>query len=71
MKTNKNRIAYIETAARRFARSGAYFDFHGIEYALVESGYPEARKVFRNLWTRNEINRICEAHFSKGRKTQA
>lgn len=53
------RYAGIETKARQYARSGYHRDYKTIEALLVERGYPEARKVFANLWTQHEINRMC------------
>jgi hypothetical protein len=54
------RLAQIETEARKLARSGNYSDANSIEMALVARGYPEAPKLFSNRWTRAELERLCE-----------
>jgi hypothetical protein len=54
------RVAQIETEARKMARSGAYHNASSIESVLVEMGYPEARKLFANRWTHSELNRLCD-----------
>jgi hypothetical protein len=56
----QERRAYIETAARRLARSGEHFNSRSIQAALVSRGLLEANKVFANPWTRSELDRICE-----------
>ncbi len=53
------RYAWIETKARQYARSGNYLNYKAIEAVLIEKGYPEARKLFANLWTQHEVNRTC------------
>jgi hypothetical protein len=57
---NRERLAQIETEARRMAQSGAYRSFRAIVERLLERGYVEASKVFRNRWTQEEINRLCD-----------
>jgi len=54
------RLAQIETAARRLARSGRYLGFKSIEAALLAQGYAEVPKVFANRWTCSELDRLCE-----------
>jgi hypothetical protein len=67
-----NRLARIETEARRLARSGNYQSFESIEQALLIDGYCETPKLFRNRWTQLELNRICqEARSHAGEETSA
>ena len=54
------RIARIETEARRLAWSGQHKSFSSIEMALLMQGYEEAPKVCANPWTRSELNRLCD-----------
>jgi hypothetical protein len=54
------RLARIETEARTLARSGQYFSSRSIRLALVASGFVEAPLLFRNLWTRSELDRLCQ-----------
>ena len=54
------RVAHIETEARKLARSGQHRSFSSIELALLSRGYREALKVFANRWTQCELDRICE-----------
>jgi hypothetical protein len=61
------RYAYIETKGRQYARSGDHSDYRTIEALLIKNGYPEARKVFANLWTQHELNRICQRARSSDR----
>ena len=61
---NAERLAQIETEARRMARSGAYYGFREIEARLLERGYLEAAKLFANPWTQQEIDRFC--YLSRG-----
>ena len=64
MTTRKaERLAEIETEARRMARSGVYWGFRAISDRLLERGYGEASKVFRNRWTQEEINRLCNMSY--------
>ena len=61
MKTNRQeRLARIETGARTLARSGRHQTFRSIEALLFDEGYPEVRRLFANLWTQAELNRICQ-----------
>jgi hypothetical protein len=53
------RLALIESKARAYARSGDHRDFSSIEALLIIEGYSEARKLFANRWTQEELNRIC------------
>jgi hypothetical protein len=65
------RLANIETNARLYAHSGDHLDFTTIEARLIREGYPEARKLFANLWTRNEVNRICQHAFDRTKGPEA
>jgi hypothetical protein len=56
----QERVAQIETEARKLARSGAHYNARSIETVLVAMGYPEARKLFANRWTHSEVNRLCD-----------
>jgi hypothetical protein len=55
-----NRLARIETEARRLARSGKYRDFTSIQAALLKQGFGEASPKFWNRWTCSELDRLCE-----------
>jgi hypothetical protein len=55
----RERLAYIESEARALARTGDHKDFSSIEMLFLIRGYQEARKLFANLWTQEELNRIC------------
>jgi len=52
--------ALMETEARKLARTGAHSGWQTIQMALVAQGFEEAPKVFTNLWTRSELDRLCE-----------
>jgi hypothetical protein len=56
----RDRLATIETQARKLARSGDHRGFASIQAALLEQGFSEAVTVFRNRWTRSELDRLCE-----------
>lgn len=60
MKRNLDRLAIMETVARRLARSGRHDGYYSIQYALLEQGYSEATKLIANPWTRGELDRICQ-----------
>jgi hypothetical protein len=53
------RLARIETEARTLAWSGKYSSPRAIELALVARGFAEAPRLFRNPWTRSELDRLC------------
>jgi len=59
MKQHVDRLAEIETEARRMAQSGAYLEFSTILRRLEERGYQDARRIFKNPWTQAEIDRLC------------
>lgn len=52
-------IAYIETEARRLARSGSHYGWRSIESALLDRNLTGVRKVFANRWTQFELDRLC------------
>ena len=54
------RLAHIETEARKLARSGNYVSASAIEMALLAGGCHEATKLFANRWTQSELNRLCD-----------
>jgi hypothetical protein len=54
------RLAHIETEARKLARTGQHRSYRSIEMALLGQGYREALKVFANRWTQCELDRICQ-----------
>jgi hypothetical protein len=56
----RERLAYIESEARALARTGDHKDYSSIEMLFLIRGYHEARKLFANLWTQEELNRICQ-----------
>ena len=56
----RERVARIETEARRLARSGQHSGFRSIERTLSAGGYREAPRVFANRWTQYELDRLCE-----------
>ena len=60
MKHQIERLARLQTEARRLARSGAYHDFVEVRRELMAGGHEDAWKIFKNLWTRSEINRLCD-----------
>jgi len=55
-----DRLAYIETEARRLARSGKYRDSRPIQMVLLVRGFREVPKIFANRWTCSELDRLCE-----------
>jgi hypothetical protein len=55
-----DRLALIESEARRLARSGKYLSARSIEAALAQNGFLETALVFRNRWTCSELDRICQ-----------
>jgi hypothetical protein len=55
-----DRIAQIETEARKMARSGQYRGSGSIQMALLARGFVEASKLFTNRWTCSELDRLCE-----------
>ena len=59
MKHNVERKAFTQTKARSMARSGNYSGFRAIKNRLEEFGFPEARTMFANEWTKSEIDRLC------------
>jgi hypothetical protein len=56
----QERVARIETEARRLARSGLYQGFSAIEMALMAQGYRDVAIVFANRWTQSELDRLCD-----------
>ena len=58
------RLAHIETEARKLARTGQHRSYRSIEMALLGEGYREALKVFANRWTQCELDRICQQSVS-------
>ena len=56
----RDRLANVETEARKLARSGEHRGFASIQAALLERGFTEAVAVFRNRWTRSELDRLCD-----------
>jgi hypothetical protein len=56
----KERLARIETAARKLARSGQYAGAYAVEMALLTRGYSEAHTVFANRWSVAELDRLCD-----------
>ena len=53
------RLAKIETEARRLAHSGAFRNFSAIRHELIAMGYHDAWQIFTNPWTQSEIDRLC------------
>jgi hypothetical protein len=60
-------MAYMESEARALARTGDHKDFSSIEMLFIIRGYQEAPKLFANLWTQQELNRICRQARSQRR----
>jgi hypothetical protein len=58
----RNRIAWLESEARKFALSGHYQGFAAIQAALLERGFAEvvSSTLFQNRWTCSELDRLCE-----------
>ena len=54
------RIAQIESEARKLARSGRHVGFASIQLVLLARGYRDTAKVFANRWTQSELDRLCE-----------
>jgi hypothetical protein len=51
----------IETEARKLAHSGQHSGWRSIERALMSRGtFCQVSYVFRNAWTRSELNRLCQ-----------
>ena len=48
------------------AWSGEYYSHRSIYAALQGQGYREAHKIFANLWTCSELDRICEQAYRNG-----
>jgi hypothetical protein len=65
----RDRLANVETEARKLARSGEHRGFASIQAALLERGFTEAAVVFRNRWTRAKLDRLCDqaAHITTSR----
>jgi hypothetical protein len=55
-----DRLAHIETEARKMARSGEYRNSGSIHMALLARGVLEASKVFSSRWTCLELDRLCK-----------
>jgi hypothetical protein len=55
----QERLARLETEARRLAWSGRYPHSTSIQRMLIAKGYRDTTSVF-NLWNHAELNRICE-----------
>ena len=49
MKHQIERLARLQTEARRLARSGAYHDFAEVRRELMAGGYEDAWKIFREF----------------------
>jgi hypothetical protein len=67
----RERLAYIESEARALARTGNHKDYSSIEMLFLVRGYHEARKLFANLWTQEELNRICRQARSRPNRPDA
>jgi hypothetical protein len=61
----RERLAEIETAARRLAWSGEFLTWRGVNNCLLELGYTDAAALFANPWTRSEIERICTTAYAR------
>jgi hypothetical protein len=55
-----DRLAQVETEARKMARSGQYRGSGSIQMALLARGFVEASKLFTNRWTCSELDRLCK-----------
>jgi hypothetical protein len=64
----RERLALIETEARKLARSGQHLTSDTIRIALLEQGFEEASKVLSNRWTQSELDRLCEQSGSRPAK---
>jgi hypothetical protein len=52
--------ARIETEARKLAHSGEHSGWRSSERALItRSEFSQVPYVFRNDWTRSELDRLC------------
>ena len=54
-----DRLAHVETEARKMARSGEYRNSGSIHMALLAIGVVEASRLFSNRWTCSELDRLC------------
>jgi hypothetical protein len=52
-------LAWIETKARSMARSGKYRSHVEIRNLLEAHGFELTARVFDNLWSQTEIDRLC------------
>jgi hypothetical protein len=55
--------AQIETRARALARTGKYSSFRTVQNALLDGGFPEVERLFKNRWQQEEISRLCRHYF--------
>lgn len=60
MKHRIEELARLQTEARRLAHSGAYSHFAEVRRELIARGHADAWKIFKNPWTRSEIDRLCD-----------
>ena len=66
-----NRLARIETEARRLARSGKYWGYASIQAALQKEDFVEASPTFWNSWTCSELDRLCEQAMRENQTLEA
>jgi len=52
--------ARVETEARKLARSGEYAGWRSIERVLLAQSFTQVSYVFANLWTRSELDQLCQ-----------
>lgn len=68
MKVVEWRRACVERRASEMAESGQYQDDLEIERALSANGYVEASEWLDRASMRDDLNRLCRAHFGKGER---
>jgi len=58
--TTEQRRAYVNKRAYELAQTGNYKDYLGIENALIQEGYPEARDWLDRDSIRDDLKAICD-----------
>jgi hypothetical protein len=59
MAVKRSRATYIDQRATQLAASGLFFDWRGVEEAIVSEGYPDAATQLDNLARRERLDRVC------------
>lgn len=56
----EQRNQYMNRRAYELAATGNYGSYLGIEKALIDEGYPEARDYLNRSWSRKDLQQICD-----------